>query len=90
MAVSSLTRAAHSYRSVLFIVADANPDVAAIEAERGRELAHHPVDGIGVHGATFLLAFAVGTQRPEQRAVEVGAVGRRDRDRRAAALRSAG
>jgi hypothetical protein len=27
MAVSSLTRAAHSYRSVLFIVADANPDV---------------------------------------------------------------
>jgi hypothetical protein len=27
MAVSSLTRAALSYRSVLFIVADANPDV---------------------------------------------------------------
>jgi hypothetical protein len=64
-------------------------EVAAIEPEADRELAHHGVDGIGVHGATFLLAFAVGAQGPEQRAVEVGAVAG-DRDRRAAAPRSAG
>src|SRR5580658_8941885 len=48
--------------------------VAAIEPERCGELSHHAVDGVRVHRAMFLLALAVGTQRAEQRAVEVGAV----------------
>jgi len=39
--------------------------LSAIEPEAGRELAHYAVDGIRIHRAAFVLAFAVGTQRPE-------------------------
>ncbi len=48
--------------------------LAAIEPERRGELAHHAVDGVRVHGAAFLLALAAGTQQPEHRTVEVGAM----------------
>jgi hypothetical protein len=48
--------------------------VAAIEPEASGELAHHAVDGVGVHSAAGVPALAIGAQRPEPRAVEVGAV----------------
>ena len=53
--------------------------IECAEPEAGGELSHHAVGGVRVHRATILLAFSVGTQRLEQRAVEVGAALRRPR-----------
>jgi len=48
--------------------------VAAIEPEACRKFSHHAVNGIGVHRAPFLPAFAIRTQRPKHRTVHIVAV----------------